>query len=129
MGRLAHVHGSLTRSLQPLYIFFGIAALVGVITGTSLHYVSGFIISILNLDSSPEEQRGRTLASYRAEKQERLGVKDPILRLGQKDETIQRNDVELRKDYVSWYSSQQNQGRRENRFNTILEEEDSSDGF
>ncbi len=58
-----------------------------------------------------------------------MDVRDPILRLGQKDETIQRNDVELRKDYVDWYSSKQNQGRRENRFNTILEEEDSSDGF
>ena len=56
-------------------------------------------------------------------------MKDPILRLGQKDEIVQRNDIELRKDYVDWYSSKQNQGRRENRFNTILEEEDSSDGF
>ena len=124
-----HIHGSLTESVQTLYIFFGIAALVGIVTGTSLHYVSGFIISILNLDSSIEEQRGRTLASYRAEKQERRDAKDPILKFRQKDEGLQRNDLKLREDYTNWNLSEQDRGRGGNRFNTILEEEDTSDGF
>ncbi|KAF6223482.1 hypothetical protein HO133_000325 [Letharia lupina] len=114
---------------ETLYIFFGIATLVGLVTGTSLHYVSGFITSILNLDSLPEQQRGRTLASYRAEKQERRDAKDPIMELRQKDEGLQGNDLRLREDYMNWSLSKQGRGRGGPRFNTILEEEDTSDGF
>ncbi|KAL9124346.1 MAG: hypothetical protein Q9175_008231 [Cornicularia normoerica] len=114
--------------MQTLYIFFGIAALVGIVTGTSLHYVLGFIISILNLDSSPEEQEGRALASYRAEKQERRDAKDPIMRLRQK-EGLQKNDLSLREECMDWNTSKQDRGRGGNRINTILEEEDSSDSF
>ena len=90
--------------------------------------MSGFIISILDLDCSPEEQRGRTLASYRAEKQESRDGKDPIMKLRQKDEGLQRNDLGMREDYRNWNSSKQDRGQSGNRFNTILEEEDTSDG-
>lgn len=114
---------------ESLYIFFGIAALVGILTGTSLHYISGFIISALNLDSSPEGQRGRTLASYRAEKQARRDAKDPITNLRQKDDGLRRKDLRVREEYMNWNSSKQDRGRGGNRFNTILEEEDTSDGF
>lgn len=119
----------LTASLKTLYIFFGIAALVGIVTGTSLHYVSEFITSILNLDASPEAQRVRTLTSYRAEKRERRDAKDPIMKLRQKDKGLQKNDLKLREDYVDWKLSKQDRGRGGSTFNTILEEEDSSDGF
>lgn len=114
---------------ETLYIFFGIAALVGIVTGTSLHYVSEFITSILNLDASPEAQRVRTLTSYRAEKRERRDAKDPIMKLRQKDKGLQKNDLKLREDYVDWKLSKQDRGRGGSTFNTILEEEDSSDGF
>ena len=120
---------SLTVSPQTLYIFFGIAVFVGILTGMSLHYVSCFITSILNLESSPEGQRGRTWASYRAEKQERRDAKDPIMKIRHKDEEPQRNDPRSREDYMNWNSSKRNRGRGGNGFNTILEEEDSSDGF
>lgn len=121
-------HGPLTGSLQTLYIFFGIAALVGIVTGMSLHYISGFIISLLNLDASPEERRGRTLASYRAEKRERWDAKEPIMKFRQKDEVPQRNDLGSNEDYLKWNSVKKDQGQGGNRFNTILEE-DTSDGF
>lgn len=120
--------GPLTGSLQTLYIFFGIAALVGIVTGMSLHYLSGFIISLLNLDASPEEQRGRTLASYHAEERERWDAKGPIMTPGQKGEGPLRNNLRLKEDYMDRISVTQDQ-RSGNRFNTILEEEDSSDGF
>jgi hypothetical protein len=121
-------HGPLTGSPQTLYIFFGIAALVGIITGMSLHYISGFIISLLNLDASPEERRGRTLTSYRAEERERGDMKDPITKLGQKREGPHRDSVSLEEDYMDQNSAMQDQ-LSGSRFNTILEEEDSSDGF
>lgn len=115
--------------MQTLYIFFGIAALAGMVTGTGLHYVSGFIISMLNLQASPEQQTGATLASCRAEKQLRLGAKDTIVKAVPNDEDLQRHKFMLRDDLVNRNTSKQDRGRGGNRFNTILEEEDSSDGF
>ena len=69
------------------------------------------------------------MASYRAEKQERRDAKDPIMELRQKDEGLQGNDLRLREDYMNWSLSKQGRGRGGPRFNTILEEEDTSDGF
>ena len=115
--------------MQTLYIFFGIAALVGMVTGTGLHYVLGFIISMLNLQASPEQQRGATLASCRAEKQVKQGAKDTIVKVVQNDEGFQGDKFMLRDDLVKWNTSKQDGGRGGNRFSTILEEEDSSDGF
>lgn len=69
------------------------------------------------------------MASYRAEKQERRNAKDPIINLRQKDDGLRKNDLRLREDYMNWDSSKKDRGRAGNRFNTILEEEDTSDGF
>ena len=86
-------------------------------------------MSILNLEASTEEQRPRTLASYRAEEQERRDSKDLIMKCRQKDKGFQKNHLNSREDYVDWNLSKQHRGRGGSRFNTILEEEDSSDGF
>ena len=45
------------------------------------------------------------------------------------DEALRKTDPRSREDYVNWTLSKQDPGRGENSFNTILEEEDSSDGF
>ena len=84
---------------------------------------------MLNLESSREDQRGRTLAAYRAEEQERQDAKDPIRKVVRNDGRSQRNEPRSRKDYMNWNISKQDRGRGGNRFSTILEEEDSSDGF
>ena len=54
---------------------------------------------------------------------------DPIGKLRQKDQGLQKIDYKLRENYKDWNFSIQDRGRGVNRFNTILEEEDSSDGF
>ena len=57
--------------------------LVGVLTGLVLHHTSGFLNAFLKLTSQPEEQqgeqRGRTMASYRARRKEKaqLNFKKP----------------------------------------------------
>lgn len=94
----------------------------------SLHYVSGLIMSLLNLDVSPEERRGRALASLHAENRERWDAKAPIMKPGQKGEGPHMDNFRLKEDYKDRNSVTQDQ-RSGNRFNTILEEEDSSDGF
>ena len=47
----------------------------------------------------------------------------------QNGEGFQRDEIRLRENHMDWNISNQDRGRSENRFNTILEEEDTSDGF
>ena len=84
---------------------------------------------MLNLESSHEEQRGWTLASYRAKQQGRRDAKDPMMKMVQNGQHLQRDEIRLRENHMDWNISNQDRGRSENRFNTILEEEDTSDGF
>ena len=51
---------------QTLYIYFGVAILVGAITGVVLHFMFQWISKGLGLDISSEEQAKVTIASYRA---------------------------------------------------------------
>ena len=108
---------------KTLYIFFGVAALIGLLTGTSLHYVSAFFISLLNLESLPEEQRGRTLASYHT-KEEGREKDDQLLKLKHRG-GLSRNDGALKDEYVNWSLSKQERGRGKKVPTTILEEDDS----
>ena len=113
--------------MQTLYIFFGVAVLVGVITGTSLHYVYSFISSLLDLEGQPEEHRGRTLASYRREKQQKAD--DPLVKVETRGGGLPMSDVTPKEEYRDWEWSKQDRGKRRNGLiNTILEE-DSTDDF
>jgi hypothetical protein len=118
------------RGEQTLYIFFGVAVLIGVLTGTSLHYVSGFMLSLLDLKSQPEEQRGRTLASFRRDKQRRM--EDPLTTFEPRVGGLPMNDITPNDEYVERDWS--NQGRVKGRNglippNTILEEDSTEDDF
>ena len=84
---------------------------------------------MLDLESSSRERRGRTLAFYGAEKQDGWDAKDLMMRPVQNDEGLQRNKLSLRKDHTDWRLSKKDRRQSGNRFNTILEEEDTSDGF
>ncbi len=52
--------------LQTLYIYFGVALLVGVLVGALIHYCAAFAIAFLGMDK-PEEN-GTILDSWRGEK-------------------------------------------------------------
>jgi hypothetical protein len=57
------------KPLQTLYVFLGIAALVGCITGTTLFVIFKFLSSTLSIDASivPDKPaETRTAAQYRA---------------------------------------------------------------
>ena len=84
---------------------------------------------MLNLESSPEIQTGRTAFSYRAENHERGYVKDPVMKVVQNDGDLQGYEIRPRDDRMNWIISNRGRGRDGLRFNTILEEEDSSDSF
>ena len=119
-------HAPLTGRLQTLYIFFGVAVLIGILTGTSLHYVSRFIILLLGLESRPEEQRGRTLASYRKEKQQRLD--NMLLKVETRGGRRPVNDVTPTEEYVDWDRLKKGRSERgDGLINTILEEDSTEE--
>ena len=130
----AHVVPSLETTnchAQTLYIFFGVATLVGILTGTSLHYISGFIGTLLKLESRDEAQqsRGRTLAAYRIEKREKQRQKgDTGLLKIPRYMPQASGDVSPKEESMDLF--RQDRGRRKGSLirTTILEEDDSSEG-
>ncbi|KAG8532118.1 uncharacterized protein KY384_003755 [Bacidia gigantensis] len=118
---------------QTIYVFFGVATLVGLLTGTGVHFASRLVASILHIDALAKEsgQRGRTIAEYRASKDESLEQTDDLGKAVQQVE-IQRKDTERANELKDWDWAAEDRGRSRNGSlpNTILEEEDSSDyGF
>ncbi|MCJ1388352.1 hypothetical protein MMC18_001198 [Xylographa bjoerkii] len=114
--------------LETLYIYFGVAALVGILTGAILHYSINFIVRSLGIDRVAQE-RGRTLSSYRAEKTERQAKKmrQTLPKVGLKP---LRPDTVLKEEYSDWLKQDKGFGTKGLLSTTILEEEDSSEaGF
>jgi len=109
---------------ETLYIFFGVATLVGLLTGTALYYCSGFIVATLRLDKLPEYQ-GRTLTSYRAEKRAKEARKPRIHT--PKVSAPPRPGGALKDEYAEWLSQDKGEGNKGLLSTTILEEEDSSE--
>lgn len=109
---------------QTLYIFFGVAVLLGALTGTSLHYASAFLTTLFAMDNRHEEPRGRRLSSYRGEKQGSL-EKDSAPSVTQ---TRMSSSGDGR-EHSGWKRSNKGRGSHRNGLipNTILEEVDSTD--
>ncbi|KAI9700441.1 MAG: hypothetical protein M1836_002456 [Candelina mexicana] len=106
---------------ETLYIFFGVAAVIGILTGSVLHLSSSFLVTALNLESVPAEHEPLPLsiaAARRKKRAERSEV--PMAKLKQRP-TI---DTSLIRDYTVWL--EKDRGRRKNGLlsTTILEEED-----
>lgn len=123
---------------QTLYIFFGVAIIVGLITGLILHFLSKTSTHMLGLDIPPLERekkaRGHTAASYRASRDQRkkldrelttaakarLHVLDPLVR-----EALQHSPG----GRASMPQSPNTPRRRDGLLSTtILEEVEDSDG-
>ena len=112
---------------QTLYIYFGVAVLVGIASGALLHHSIRFIIRAFGMDSASEE-RGRTLASYRAEKAERQARKARYAIQGSL--LSPRLDSSFKDEHSEWSTQNRGLGTKGLLSTTILEEDDSSDaGF
>src|SRR5271154_5773733 len=111
-------------TVQTLYIYCGVAAVVGVIAGTLLHYTTKILAAALGMNRMTEE-RGRTVASYRAELAEKEAKKARhfVSRHG----LLPKIDMKIEGYSSDWLKSPVSQGLQST---TILEEDDSSDaGF
>lgn len=120
---------------QTLYIFFGVAALVGIVAGLILHLSSNFIIQLLHLDKIQEEEQteGYTAATYRAARQKKK-QEEKLQKAAQRRLLATHPAVvdgaSLKREYADWL--EQDHGRRKDGLlsTTILEEEDDSEtGF
>ena len=124
---------------QTLYIYFGVAVLVGILLGAILHTTFNFIIKTFGIDKASEE-RGRTLAAYRAEKAAKQARKarQTLPRVGVDLKPL-RVDNALKDEYAEWLRREKSPvisphlrspGTRGLLSTTILEEDDSSEaGF
>ncbi|MCJ1307525.1 hypothetical protein MMC25_001171 [Agyrium rufum] len=57
---------------ETLYIYFGVAIVIGLLTGACLHLIVRLGVFVLDLNPTPPIQKGKTLAEYRADKAEQL---------------------------------------------------------
>lgn len=118
---------------QTLYIFIGIAVVVGALIGITLHYLSRFMVSILRLDIPPTVRSGKDFSPQRhwpqpsEQMQEEDAWRDAVF-----SKARMASGSDLTDSLIGWDVAQENRGRPRSGLipNTILEEDDSSDdGF
>ena len=113
---------------QTLYIFLGVALMLGVATGTTLHYTSSFLTALMNLDGQLQEPpRGRTMASCQAgtsEKLQRKVIVRPSLGFAASPPLVDTTSTE---DFTKLLEQHRQSGRKSLWSTTILEEDETSD--
>ncbi|TVY14719.1 hypothetical protein LARI1_G006877 [Lachnellula arida] len=113
---------------KTLYIYLGVAAVIGVITGSLLHIFSTVLISMFDLAAVPEDT-GRTAASIRAAREQKKLEGAWESSISKSDSARLKKDPSTRKQQTEWLESELSK-RRENQFllgQTIIEEDDDSE--
>ncbi|CZR58916.1 uncharacterized protein PAC_08808 [Phialocephala subalpina] len=117
---------ALLAKFETLYIYLGVAAVIGLVTGSVLHLSSTVLVSLFDLTPTPEE-KGRTAASVRAAREKKL---EQVWQDSQvKDEDGNwKNGISMEK-YVEWLEKNATQRGDDHGLLglTILEEEDDSE--
>ena len=124
------IHRKLIFESKTLYIFVGVAVIVGAVTGTSLHFVSTSLISIFNLENPPlplskyeDSNNGQSLDGNEGKEGDSIEANRRI-----NNDTTRDISLEGRRlaDW-DWVKQEQERGRNGMIPNTILEEDDSSE--
>lgn len=104
-----------------MFIYLGVAATIGLLTGSILHVSSSLLVSVFNLTAVPEET-GRSAASVRAAREQKK-LEQAWDRIPIKNERGDlRSDPEMEK-FAEWLEK----GDQGVLGQTILEEDDSDD--
>ncbi|KAI9850688.1 MAG: hypothetical protein M1838_005252 [Thelocarpon superellum] len=113
---------------ETLYIYLGVAAVVGILTGSILHFSSGLLIWALDLRSSTEEDLGphveRSRAALRKKKSGPAGSLSPI---GSGSRPVL--DPSIKREYADWLDRDRARKRDGLLSQTILEEEDDDSDY
>lgn len=116
---------TLLAKLETLYIYLGVAAVIGLISGSILHLSSTVLISLFNLAPGPEET-GRTAASVRAAREQKK-LEDAWRSSSSKGDR-KVADSSLEKRYTEWLEKDTGKRRDDGLLGqTILEEDDDSE--
>lgn len=113
---------------QTLYIYLGVAAVIGILTGSILHITSSILASIFNLTPTAEEA-GRSAASARAAREKKK------LEQAWQSSTIKnergswKTEPSTEKKYAEWLETDRGQRGEDQGLlrQTILEEDDDSE--
>lgn len=113
-----------------MYIYLGIAAIIGLTAGSILHLSSTFLVSILNLEQTTED-KGRTAASVRAAREQKKLEDAWQSSTGRTEQKLWRDDIVMEKKYTEWIEKNSGKRREDQGLlgQTILEEDDSDDDF
>jgi len=118
----------LLAKFETLYIYLGVAAVIGLVTGSILHLSSTVLVSLFNLTSTPEE-KGRSAASVRAAREQRK-LEEVWQNSSFKGDQTRLGGGSLGKDYAEWLEKDSGKRREDDLFKqTILEEDDSDQAF
>lgn len=115
----------MTNTRQTLYIYIGVAAVIGLVTGGALHLSSTVMVSLFNL-SAVTEEKGRTAASVRAAREQRKlesAWKSSIL---VSDGGRWRGDPTM-ENYSHWLEKDKRKDDQSLLGQTIIEEDDDSE--
>jgi len=115
---------------ETLYIYLGVAAVIGLITGSILHVSSSVLVSLFDLTPGPEEA-GRSAASVRAAR-ERKKLEQAWQSSSIKSEQVKWGSGISLERYTDWVGKDAGQRREDQGVigQTIIEEDDDSeDGF
>jgi len=121
----------LLAKLETLYIYLGVAAVIGLVTGSILHLTSTVLVELFNLVPTAEDKR-RSIASVR-DSREQIKLEEVWqnsslrgIQGGSKAQALPG------KDYAEWLDKSSGKRRDNQRLvkQTILEEDDDSEeGF
>jgi len=112
----------LLAKFETLYIFLGVAALIGLITGSILHVQSSVLVSLFNLDSKPEERTPLRSLKERRELKEKADSSSG-------GELKWKVDPSVERKYSEWLEKKQEDDRGLFTQTIIEEDDDSEDGF
>ncbi|KAH8768035.1 hypothetical protein BGZ57DRAFT_856573 [Hyaloscypha finlandica] len=109
---------------ETLYIYLGVAAVIGLLTGSILHMSSSILVSIFNLTPTPEEI-GRSAASVRAAREKKKLEQAWQSSTTKVESGKWKGEPSTDKKYSEWLEIDRGLLRQ-----TILEEDDDSEeGF
>ncbi|PMD65143.1 uncharacterized protein K444DRAFT_520190 [Hyaloscypha bicolor E] len=114
----------LLAKFETLYIYLGVAAVIGLLTGSILHMSSSILVSIFNLTPTPEEI-GRSAASVRAAREKKKLEQAWQSSTTKVESGKWKGEPSTDKKYSEWLEIDRDLLRQ-----TILEEDDDSEeGF
>jgi hypothetical protein len=119
--------------MKTLYVFLGVAAVIGLLTGVTLYISSSVLVSIFNLTPDPEE-KGHSAASFRAAREKKKKQQQQLEQEWQNsilknEDSTWKSDGSMEK-YAEWLEKGRGHRREDGLLGqTILEEDDDSDIF